>query len=243
MAAVNRMANHNHPHIKISKGDTIIFASKIIPGNEKRIYSLFNKFCSLGVEVLNEMNEFVHVSGHPAQEEVQRMYELIRPKVAIPVHGDRIRLNMHAKFAKSIGVPHAVEVENGSVVVLEEKHSQVVGKVQSGYLVLDGKYIIDGKSPILKDRLEMQQNGIVFVVIIIDGKNGIKHIRILAPGLIDMDKDKQFLNTMLAFVKEYYNNNKIKNSMTDRKKIALKIKNFIRKERGKTPRVHVQIVQ
>lgn len=242
MAAVNRIANHNHPHINISKGDTIIFASKIIPGNEKRIYALFNKFCSMGVEVLSEMNEFVHVSGHPAQEEVKRMYDLIRPNVAIPVHGDRLRIHLHAKFANAIGVPNSVEVENGSVVVLEENHSRVVGKVLSGYLVMDGKYIIDGKSPIIRDRLEMQQNGVVFIVIVLDGKKGIRYSKVFAPGILDSDKDKQFIGTISNFIQNNFGSIKIKNTNVDSKKIALKVKGLIKKERGKMPKVYVQIV-
>lgn len=242
MAAVNRIANHNHPHINVTKGDTIIFASKIIPGNEKRIYALFNKFCSLGVEVLNEMNEFVHVSGHPAQDEVKRMYELIRPKIAVPVHGDRLRLHLHAKFATSIGIPHALEVENGSVVVLDKEHPKVVGKVQSGYLVMDGKYIIDGKSPIIRDRLEMQQNGIVFVIVVLDGKKGIRFSRVFAPGVLDIERDKQFISTIISFISSTFGNIKIKNSNVESKKIALKVKSLIKKERGKTPRVYVQII-
>ncbi len=242
MAAVNRIANHNHPHINMTKGDTIIFASKIIPGNEKRIYALFNKFCSIGVEVLSEMNEFVHVSGHPAQDEVRRMYEMIRPQVAIPVHGDRLRLHLHAKFATSIGIKHAVEVENGSVVVLDKDHPQVVGKVLSGYLVVDGKYILDGKSPILRDRREMQQNGIIFIVVALDHKRGIRYSRVFAPGILDIERDKQFFHTLTAFISENFGNTKIRNTNVDSKKIALKVKNLIKKERGKTPRVYVQII-
>ena len=242
MAAVNRIANHNHPHIHMQKGDTIIFASKIIPGNEKRIYALFNKFCTLGIEVLNEMNEFVHVSGHPSQDEVRRMYEMIRPKVAIPVHGDRLRLHLHAKFATSIGIKQAVEVENGSVVVLDPEHSRVVGKVLSGYLVMDGKYIIDGKSPIIRDRLEMQQNGIVFVVIVMDNKRGIRYVRIFAPGVLDIERDKEFFQRIIAFINDNFGDVKIKNTNADSKKIALKVKNLIKKERGKMPRVYVQII-
>jgi ribonuclease J len=242
MAAVNRIANHTHPHINMTKGDTIIFASKIIPGNEKRIYALFNKFCSMGVEVLSEMNEFVHVSGHPAQDEVRRMYELIRPQVAIPVHGDRLRLHLHAKFATSIGIQNSLEVENGSVVVLDKEHPRVVGKVQAGYLVLDGKYIIDGKSPIIRDRLEMQQNGIVFIVVVLDGKKGIRYSKVFAPGILDIERDKPFFQQIQSFINDHFGNMKIRNNNGDSKKIALKVKNLIKKERGKTPRVYVQII-
>lgn len=242
MAAVNRIANHTHPHISMKGGDTIIFASKIIPGNEKRIYALFNKFCSLGVEVLSEMNEFVHVSGHPAQDEVRRMYEMIRPKVAIPVHGDRLRLHLHAKFATAVGINHAVEVENGSVVVLDKDHPQVVGKVQSGYLVVDGKYVIDGKSSIIRDRLEMQQNGIVFLIVILDGKKGIRYSKVFAPGILDHERDKPFIQQIQTFISDNFGNLKLRNNNGDSKKIALKVKNLIKKERGKSPRVYVQIV-
>jgi ribonuclease J len=242
MAAVNRIANHNHPHINVKAGDTIIFASKIIPGNEKRIYSLFNKFCSLGVEVLSEMNEFVHVSGHPAQDEVRRMYEMIRPKVAIPVHGDRLRIHLHAKFAKNIGVKDAIEVQNGSVVVLNQEKSGLVGQVNSGYLVIDGKYVIDGNSPIIRDRREMMMQGIVFVIVVLDGKKGIRYSRIFAPGVLDMERDKEFFQKLTGYLNDNFGGTRIRSNNVDSKKIALKLKNFIKKERGKMPRVYVQIV-
>jgi ribonuclease J len=246
MAAVNRIAQDNHPHLNIRKGDTIIFASKIIPGNDKRIFALFNKFCSMGVEVLSEINEFVHVSGHPAQDEVRRMYELIKPHISIPVHGDRLRLHLHAKFAKSLGVKHSVEVENGSVVLLDREHPGVIGKVQSGYLAIDGKYIIDGRSPILRDRQEMQQNGIVFVVINTDSRDrSIRYVKIFAPGILDIERDKGFITFLCSFIKDNFNNlNNLntKHTNADGKKIALKIKGLIRKERGKTPKVHVHLV-
>ena len=196
----------------------------------------------MGVEVLSEMNEFVHVSGHPAQDEVRRMYELIRPQVAIPVHGDRLRLHLHAKFATSIGIQNSLEVENGSVVVLDKEHPRVVGKVQAGYLVLDGKYIIDGKSPIIRDRLEMQQNGIVFIVVVLDGKKGIRYSKVFAPGILDIERDKPFFQQIQSFINDHFGNMKIRNNNGDSKKIALKVKNLIKKERGKTPRVYVQII-
>ncbi len=243
MAAVNRIAHDDHPHLDVRKGDTIIFASKIIPGNEKRIFALFNKFCSIGVEVLSEMNEFVHVSGHPAQDEVRRMYELIKPKISIPVHGDRLRLHLHAKFARSLGVKHAIEVENGSVVLLDEMHPGVVGKVQSGYLAIDGKYIIDGQSVILNDRKAMQQHGVVFIVISTNGKDrSIRYVKIFAPGVLDYERDNVFIRHLTSYIKENFNNVNTKHTNADSKKIALRIKNLIKKERGKMPKVHVQLV-
>jgi len=242
MAAVNRIANHNHPHIYVKSGDTIIFASKIIPGNEKRIYALFNKFCSIGVEVLSEMNEFVHVSGHPAQDEVRRMYEMIRPKVAIPVHGDRLRIHLHAKFAKSIGIKETVEVENGSVVVLNPDKSGVVGHVTAGYLVIDGKYLIDGNSPVIRDRREMMMQGIVFIILVLDGKKGIRYVKTFAPGVLDIERDKEFFQKINQYISEKFGNTKILISNRTSQDIALKLKHFIKKERGKMPKVYVQIV-
>jgi ribonuclease J len=245
-AAIRKITDEVHDHVKVEKGDTIIFSSKVIPGNEKRIFAIFDKLTKMGVNVLNELTDFVHVSGHPAQDEVKRMYEMIKPKIAIPVHGDATRLDFHAKFAKSIGIKHAIEVENGAVVFLNENTPGVIGKVHSGYVGIDGKYIIGQHSNIYKERKEMRDNGIVFIIINCDGK-GVKYVRVFGPGILDSEKDKNMINAIIDIIKTMFSNNNIKNltemrSNVNVKKIALRIKSFLQRERGKKPRVIIHFV-
>ena len=137
-AALNRIVSKSHRNIKIQQGDSVIFSSKIIPGNDKRISWLMNQLARAGVDVMTERDHFVHVSGHPSRNELQQMYELVRPRVAIPVHGELVHIHQHAKMAKEWGVPHSVTVEDGCVVSLSHDKTEIIGQVQARQLALDG---------------------------------------------------------------------------------------------------------
>lgn len=190
MAATSKMANGTHHSVKLSKKDTVIFSSKIIPGNDKKIFKLFNIFVKQGVEVITEQDHFVHVSGHPGVEELQKMYELVRPQVCIPVHGEPVHIHEHAKLAKSSGIKESVEVENGSVVLLEEEGSKVIDFVKNGYLAVDGNYLLPDDSQIFKMRRRMRDSGIVVASIVIDNKLRLTCPPILSvPGLLDPIED------------------------------------------------------
>ncbi len=190
MAATSKMANGTHHSVKLAKNDTVIFSSKIIPGNDKKIFKLFNVFVKQGVEVITEQDHFVHVSGHPGVEELQKMYELVRPQVCIPVHGEPVHIHEHAKLAKSSGIKEAIEVENGSVVLLEKEGSKIVDFVKNGYLAVDGNYLLPDDSQIFKMRRRMRDSGIVVASIILDNKLRLTCPPILSvPGLLDPVED------------------------------------------------------
>ena len=118
MGAMMRIANYVHPDVFIERGDSVIFSSKIIPGNEKKLYKLHNQLVREGIEVISEENEFIHVSGHPNREDLKDMYQWVRPKSIIPVHGEHRHMIEHAKFAKEMQIPFTVKVENGDIVKL-----------------------------------------------------------------------------------------------------------------------------
>ena len=190
MAATSKMANGTHNSVKLAKNDTVIFSSKIIPGNDKKIFKLFNVFVKQGVEVITEQDHFVHVSGHPGVEELQKMYELVRPQVCIPVHGEPVHIHEHAKLAKSSGIKEAIEVENGSVVLLKKEGSKIVDFVKNGYLAVDGNYLLPDDSQIFKMRRRMRDSGIVVASIILDNKLRLTCPPILSvPGLLDPIED------------------------------------------------------
>lgn len=195
MAATAKMANNNHPSIKLMPKDTVIFSSKIIPGNEKKIFRLFNIFVKQGVEVITERDHFVHVSGHPAVDELKRMYSLVRPKICVPVHGEPVHIHEHVKLAKKHGIPHAVEVENGSVALLDEHMPKVIAKVHSGYLAVDGNYLLPADSGVFKMRRRMRESGIVVASLVVDSKGTLLGRPILLmPGLLDEEEDSQLIN-------------------------------------------------
>lgn len=186
LAAVNKIVTGSHQHIKLQAKDTVIFSSKIIPGNEKRIYKLFNQLTRAQVKVITEKDNFVHVSGHPAIEELKAMYKLTRPKICIPVHGEPIHIHEHANLAKSCGIKNVVELENGSILQINSDSHKILGKIKVQYLAIDGNYILSANSDIFYKRRRMQENGIVIATLIFNNRNILAIEPILSfPGLLD----------------------------------------------------------
>ena len=169
-AAMYRLANDEHPTLHLEKGDTVVFSSRIIPGNEKSIGRLHNRLVQMGVEVLTERDAFVHVSGHPARDELTRLYQWVRPKVAIPVHGELRHLNEHAKLARDIQVPEAIVAPNGTVVRLSPGPAEIIDHVFTGRLGLDGTRMIRLDNASLRPRKQMIFNGAASVTLVADAK-------------------------------------------------------------------------
>ena len=192
-AGTMKIATDKHPTIKFKAGDTIIFSSKIIPGNEKSIFTLFNLFAKKKVEVITEKDHFVHVSGHPNQDELREMYLLAKPQIAIPVHGEFVHLKQHAALVKEWGVKTAIPVENGTVVKLSKEDSGIVGQVPTGYFGIDGKQIIPLEGEVIKTRYKLQFAGIVIVVVFINTETGNIDVEIKTPGVIDLNRDRDSL--------------------------------------------------
>ncbi len=173
-AALARIADDEHPQIVLEAGDTVIFSSRIIPGNERSIGRLHNKLADLGVEVLTEQDHFVHVSGHPAQDELTRMYKLVRPRLAVPVHGEARHLLAHARLAEGCAVPQAIVTRNGEVVKLAPGSPAVIGEVETGRLVVDGKALLPLGGEALKNCQRMTWNGAALATIVVDRDGRLK---------------------------------------------------------------------
>ncbi|WP_342269948.1 ribonuclease J [Rickettsia endosymbiont of Orchestes rusci] len=247
MAATAKMASNSHQSIKLAPKDTVIFSSKIIPGNEKKIFRMFNIFVKAGVEVITERDHFVHVSGHPAIDELKKMYSLIRPNVCVPVHGEPVHIHEHVKLAKKNGIKHAVEVENGSVVLLEPNNSRVIAKVNSGYLAVDGNYLLPVESSIFKARRRMRESGIVIASVVVNNKGALAANPMLSmPGLLDSKEDIKLINLIKNDIAKLI---EIQNKQTKRilstEQIEEAIKSTIRKtlkhEINKSPIIKVNI--
>ena len=166
LAATRKIANDCHPTIRFSKGDLMIFSSKIIPGNEKKIYEVYDIFAKRQIDVITEKDHFVHVSGHPYKDELIEMYQIAQPKIAIPVHGEFIHTKVNAEIAKSQNVEKTIQPENGMVIkidFMEPKKSSQIGSVKSGYLGVDGKNLISLDSLIIKQRRKLANAGIVVI--------------------------------------------------------------------------------
>lgn len=169
-AALARIARDDHRDLTLSEGDTAIFSSKMIPGNERPIYSLLNDLVDLGVNVITEKEEFVHVSGHPCRDELRKMYEWARPRYSVPVHGEARHLEAHADFAMSLGVEEAISPRNGDLIRLAPGAPEVIDEVPSGRLLLDGKILLAEGSAPMRERRKLAYGGIVSVAIALDGE-------------------------------------------------------------------------
>jgi len=167
-SALARIAEDDHPQIVLEEGDTVIFSSRIIPGNERAIGRLQNRLASLGVEIITEHDHFVHVSGHPAQDELLRMYQMVRPKIAVPVHGETRHLLAQARLAEQCQVPQAVVTRNGEVVKLAPGPAAIIGEVPVGRLVVDGKQLLPAGGEALRSRRHMTFNGAALATIVVD---------------------------------------------------------------------------
>ena len=165
-----RISNYIHPDVLIESGDTVIFSSKIIPGNEKKLYKLHNQLVKNGIEVVSEENEFVHVSGHPNRDDLKDMYNWIKPRSVIPVHGEHRHMNEHINFAKEMQVPYPVQVENGDIVQLHPgERPKVIDKAPVGRMFVDGNVSVGEESQSIKERRNISFNGFLEITIIIGG--------------------------------------------------------------------------
>jgi len=169
-AALARIARNDHRDLILTEGDTVIFSSKIIPGNDREIYNLQNDLVDLGVTVITEKDEFVHVSGHPCRDELRMMYEWARPSISIPVHGEARHLEEHAEFALELGVDDTFAPRNGDLIRLAPNGPEGIDEVPAGRIYLDGDvFIPDGASPV-RERRKLSFAGAVFVSLVLDSK-------------------------------------------------------------------------
>jgi ribonuclease J len=172
-AALSRIARDDHPNVRLGKGDAVIFSSRIIPGNELPIFELHNQLSALGVEVLTELDHFVHVSGHPAREELAQMYAWTRPRIAVPVHGELRHMAEHARLAKSLQVPQALVPSNGQLYRLAPGPAELIDEVPSGRIFLDGRVLVAEGEGLTKTRRAMAYAGLIAITLVLDGKGRI----------------------------------------------------------------------
>lgn len=164
-SALARIARDEHPHVTIEKGDLVIFSSRVIPGNEKAIQHLQNDLAVLGADIITDRDEMIHVSGHPARDELIEMYQWVRPQIAIPVHGEARHLRAHGELAKECQVPYIVVPQNGSLIRLAPHAPEIIAQVQSGRMGLDGNILIPLTQA--KKRQRLAYHGLILVSLVL----------------------------------------------------------------------------
>ena len=248
MGAMMRIAHYVHPDVFIEKDDTVIFSSKIIPGNEKKLYSLHNQLVKNGIEVISEENEFVHVSGHPNQEDLKDMYNWVKPKAIIPVHGEHRHMMEHINFAKEMQVPYPVQIENGDIVqIYPGNEPHVVDKAPVGRMYIDGNISISEDSQSLKERKNLANNGYLEVTIIINNKGKVIKKPIFSfKGLPIESQNDDFIFDLEDEVKKTsrtfsLNNTKQENILIE--ELKKNCRKLVKEKTGKKPYTNINLVR
>lgn len=170
-AALSRVANDDHPDIVLEEGDAVVYSSRVIPGNERGIYAVHNALAERGIQIITDKDHFVHVSGHPCRDELAQMYRWVRPRIAIPVHGEMRHMREHARLARDIQVPEVLEMVNGQMARLAPGKATVVDEAPSGRLYLDGAVLTREGEAAVKSRRGLSFAGMIAVTLILDQKN------------------------------------------------------------------------
>ena len=190
MGAMNRVINDTHPDVYIEAGDTIIFSSKMIPGNEKKLYKLQNLITKKDINLITEENAFVHVSGHPNRDDLKDMYSWVKPNCVIPVHGEHRHMKEHISFSKEMQVPYSLQVENGDIIkLIPSKNAKIVDKAPSGKMYLDGEVSVNSESRSIKERRNLASNGYLEVTIIISDSGKLTKPIISFKGIPNKEED------------------------------------------------------
>jgi ribonuclease J len=173
-AALSRIAEGTHQHVRLGAGDSVIFSSRVIPGNEVPIRNLQNRLADRGVRLYTERDHpGIHVSGHPCRDELAEMYAWARPQIAVPTHGERRHLLEHAAFAKDLQVPQQVAPRNGDMVRLAPGRAEIIDEVPAGRLYIDAGVVTPENGDALRERRHAAFNGVLAVAVVLDGRNKI----------------------------------------------------------------------
>tara|TARA_Y100000590_G_scaffold385784_1_gene458115 strand:- start:4442 stop:6106 length:1665 start_codon:yes stop_codon:yes gene_type:complete len=246
--AMMRISNYIHPDVLIESNDTVIFSSKIIPGNEKKLYKLHNQLVKNGIDVVSEENEFVHVSGHPNREDLKDMYDWVKPKSVIPVHGEHRHMIEHINFAKEMQVPYPVRVENGDVVQLYPgEKPKIIDKAPSGRMYVDGNISVGEDSQSIKDRRNLSYNGFLEITIIVNDIGQIVKKPIISfKGIPNNGENSDFIFELEDKIQDICKTFSLKNLRQEESLIeALKTncKKTIKEKTGKRPYTNVNLVR
>ena len=245
-AAMARIAAGTHETIELDPGDTVIYSSRQIPGNEPAISRIQDMLLRRGVKVVTDEDAPVHVSGHPARDEMAEMYSLVRPKIAVPVHGTARHLMAHAELASACQVSQTVIPDNGVIIAFRDGRAEKIGHVQTGALTQEGGEIVDIQSEVLRARRRMLWNGSVSVSVVLAGNGDL----MLAPsmqqsGVIDDGRIDEFLSTAALRIEDKLESLGRKASADDavRQAIMAEVRSVAKSMVKRRPNVEVHIMR
>ena len=240
-AALGRIASGNHD-LKLAEGDTVIFSSKIIPGNEMAIGRIMNALSDLGVVIVTDRQAHVHVSGHPGRPELAQMYDWIRPEIIVPVHGEPRHLAEHARFALAHGVPKALLQKNGDLCRLAPDGPQKLGEVRVGRLVLDGDVILPADGTTVGERRKLAYGGLVAVGLAVGADGALAGPPLVRPFGLPVEADRDdFIADATNSAERAFDPSKSEDQQ--RENVRLAVRRCATAWTGKKPLVEVMLVR
>ncbi len=247
MGAMNRIINGTHPEVYIEKDDCVIFSSKIIPGNEKKLYFLQNLIVKNNMEMISEENAFVHVSGHPNREDLKDMYRWVKPQCVIPVHGEHRHMAEHVSFAKEMQVPKTLLIENGDIIkILPGDKPEIIDRAPSGKIYLDGNINVDTDSPSIRERKNLSINGYLEITLIVSNNGSIKKPIISYKGIPEKEQEDAFIfdieDEIFNICKTFSMDNK-KQQQNLIETIKQNCRKIVREKTGKKPFTNINIAR
>ena len=247
MGAMNRIINGIHPEVFLEEGDCVIFSSKIIPGNERKLYQLQNLIVKNNMEIISEENAFVHVSGHPNRDDLKDMYKWVKPKSVIPVHGEHRHMQEHVKFAKEMQVPKTLLIENGDIIkLLPGKAPEIVDKAPSGRIYLDGSVNVETDAQSIKDRKNLSINGYLEITLLLSNNGKIKKPIISFKGIPESQKKEPFIFDMedeILNICRTFSLDNVKQQKNLIETIKQNCRRIVREKTGKKPFTNINITR
>ena len=247
MGAMNRISNYIHPDVFVEAGDTVIFSSKIIPGNEKKLYKLHNQLVREGINVISEETDFVHVSGHPNRDDLKDMYEWIKPNSIIPVHGEQRHMLEHIDFAKKLNVPHPIKVENGDIVrIFPGDSPEVFDKAPYGKIFLDGNIGVEEESKSIKERRNISHNGHLDITVIITTQGNIHNtpiVNFMGIPILNTEEFKISIQDEIDKIAKSFSLNNKKQEENFKDALKVTCRKFTKEKTGKRPITNINLVR
>lgn len=250
-AALARIARGDHQDIVFGRGDTVIFSSRAIPGNEKEINAVRNNLSAAGVHVItpNDTAHTIHISGHPCRDEIIDMLNWVKPKVVIPVHGERIMLEAQAELARQCQTPHVIVPNNGSVICLGPATPEIVDHVQTGLLAVEKTRIIDANHAAISERRKLQFSGVVHVTLVINARGDlIADPQVSTAGLLDEEdrEERKIVRDLLDEIEDTLADMEREDLMDDHavhEEIRIGVRRYMHVVLGIKPKTTVHVVR
>ena len=235
----------NNTSIQLNENDVVIFSSRIIPGNEQAIAGLQRRLMATGCKIITDKDALVHVSGHPARADVQKLYQILKPKIVIPVHGEPLQLIEQKKLALECGIKAAINLEEGDVLELNDAEPEILGEVPVGCLAVDGKKIIPISASVIKKRRQMIDAGSVVVTVVVNKKGEILgQPQLSSFGLLtEEDGSQDELFKSIFDTVQNLDETKKKDDDILKEEIRIAVRHFINEMYGKKPLLEIHLIR